>query len=96
MGRDDTLWHIWQVAPNAGWSHWESLGKPRDLVDGSDPPQDRDRSEPFVQKNADGHLEVFAPGNEACCQSMAGALARGADQGRLATSGLAREATATA
>lgn len=30
-------------------------------------PQDRDRAEPFVQKNADGHLEVFAPGHEACC-----------------------------
>jgi hypothetical protein len=57
MGRDDALWHIWQVAPNAGWSDWESLGKP----------EHRDLSEPLVLKNADGHLEVFAPGNGAFC-----------------------------
>lgn len=67
MGRDDALWHIWQVAPNAGWSDWESLGKPKDLFDGSEPPKDRDLSEPLVRKNADGHLEVFAPGNGAFC-----------------------------
>jgi hypothetical protein len=57
MGEDDALWHIWQVAPNVGWSDWESLDKP----------QHRDLSEPLVQKNADGHLEVFAPGNGAFC-----------------------------
>lgn len=28
---------------------------------------DRDLSEPFVQENPDGHLEVFAPGNGAFC-----------------------------
>lgn len=67
MGRDDALWHIWQVAPNTGWSDWESLGKPKDHFDGSEPPKDRDLSEPLVQKNADGHLEVFAPGNGAFC-----------------------------
>ena len=67
MGRDDALWHIWQVAPNAGWSDWESLGKPRDLFDRSEPPKDRDLSEPVVRKNADGHLEVFAPGDGAFC-----------------------------
>ena len=67
MGRDDALWHIWQVAPNAGWSDWESLGKPKDLFDRSEPPKERDLSEPLVQKNADGHLEVFAPGNGAFC-----------------------------
>jgi hypothetical protein len=67
MGRDDALWHVWQTAPNAGWSNWESLGKPRDLFDGSEPPKDRDLAEPVVQKNADGHLEVFAPGNGAFC-----------------------------
>jgi hypothetical protein len=57
MGQDDALWHIWQMAPNVGWSDWESLDKP----------QHRDLSEPLVQKNADGHLEVFAPGNGAFC-----------------------------
>src|SRR6266498_3883098 len=25
-GADQALWHIWQVAPNGGWSGWESLG----------------------------------------------------------------------
>ncbi|SET67127.1 hypothetical protein SAMN05216326_1583 [Nitrosomonas marina] len=67
VGRDDALWHIWQVAPNVGWSDWESLGKPRDLFDGSEPPKDRDLSEPVVQENPDGHLEVFVPGNKAFC-----------------------------
>jgi len=57
MGRDNALWHIWQVAPNIGWSLWESLGKP----------EGRDLSDPLVQENADGHLEVFAPGNGAFC-----------------------------
>jgi hypothetical protein len=28
VGGDDALWHIWQVAPNVGWSGWESLGTP--------------------------------------------------------------------
>jgi hypothetical protein len=67
MGGDDALWHVWQTAPNLGWGAWESLGKPRDAFDGSEPPKDRDLSEPIVQKNADGHLEVFSPGNGAFC-----------------------------
>ncbi len=66
MGRDDSLWHIRQVAPNVGWSGWESLGKPRD-GNFSEPPKDRDLFDPLVKKNADGHLEVFAPGNGAFC-----------------------------
>jgi hypothetical protein len=65
MGGDDALWHIWQVAPNVGWSHWESLGKPKDQ--NFPQPQDRELSEPCVQRNLDGHLEVFAPGNGAFC-----------------------------
>jgi len=67
MGGDDALWHVWQTVPNAGWSDWESPGKPRDLFDGSEPPKERDLSQPLVQRNADGHLEVFAPGNGAFC-----------------------------
>jgi hypothetical protein len=67
IGTDAALWHTWQVAPNVGWSDWESLGKPSDLFDGSEPAKDRDLSEPLVQSNADGHLEVFAPGNGAFC-----------------------------
>ena len=57
MGGDNALWHVWQVAPNVGWSGWESLDKP----------QHRDLTQPLVRKNADGHLEVFAPGNGAFC-----------------------------
>lgn len=67
IGIDESLWHIWQVAPNAGWSNWESLGKPKDFFDRSEPPKNRDLFDPLVQKNADGHLEVFAPGNGAFC-----------------------------
>ena len=57
MGADDALWHVWQTTINGGWSDWQSL----------DRPQDRALSEPTVQRNADGHLEVFAPGNGAFC-----------------------------
>jgi hypothetical protein len=66
MGGDDALWHMRQVAPNVGWTDWGSLGKPRDSGF-SDPPHARDLSEPVVQPNADGHLEVFSPGNGAFC-----------------------------
>jgi hypothetical protein len=76
IAEDDALWHIWQLFPNAHpssfsdseeffWSSWESLGKPRDSA--FPEPKDRDLSQPLVQKNADGHLEVFAPGNGAFC-----------------------------
>lgn len=65
MGGDDALWHIWQVAPGVGWSAWESLRQPRDH-DLSEP-RDRDLFEPIVKENADGHLEIFAPGNGAFC-----------------------------
>jgi hypothetical protein len=65
IGGDDSLWHIWQVAPNGGWSEWESLGKPRDR--NFPEPKNRDVSDPLVKENADGHLEVFAPGNGAFC-----------------------------
>ena len=65
MGADDALWHVWQLAPNLGWSMWESLRKPRDPA--LPEPRDRDISEPVVRANADGHLEVFAPGNGAFC-----------------------------
>jgi hypothetical protein len=25
-GTDNALWHIWQTAPNNGWSSWNTLG----------------------------------------------------------------------
>jgi hypothetical protein len=64
MGADGAVWHVWQTAPNLGWSDWDSLGNPRDKFP---VPQDRDLSEPFARENADGHLEVFATGNGAFC-----------------------------
>ena len=64
MGSDDALWHIWQVGPNAGWADWVSLGKPRDAFP---EPKERDLSQPVLERNADGHLEVFCPGNGAFC-----------------------------
>ena len=67
LGNDGAIWHVWQVAPNAGWSDWKSLGQPRDAFDGSEPPKQRDLSEPLVLSNDDGHLEVFAAGNGAFC-----------------------------
>ncbi len=47
-GMDQALWHIWQVAPNSGWSGWSSLGGQIDLLS--------------VGSNQDGRLEVFARG----------------------------------
>jgi hypothetical protein len=46
-GTDDGLYHMWQLAPGAGWSGWETL-------DGAL------ASAPVVAANADGRLEVFA------------------------------------
>jgi hypothetical protein len=67
IGMDGALWHIWQLAPNSGWGNWDSLGKPRDLFGGLEPPKNRDLFEPIAQRNADGHLEMFVPGNGAFC-----------------------------
>jgi hypothetical protein len=41
------LMHIWQTAPNNGWSDWENLGGTL-------------TSAPAVSRNSDGRLEVFA------------------------------------
>lgn len=68
MGNDGAVWHVWQVAPNVGWSDWKSLGRARDqFPDSPELPKNRDLSNPIVQRNFDGHLEVFAPGNDAFC-----------------------------
>ncbi|HEX9031025.1 MAG TPA: S8 family serine peptidase [Streptosporangiaceae bacterium] len=47
-GADAALWHLWQTAPNNGWSGWASLSG---WID-----------QPTVARNADGRLEVFACG----------------------------------
>jgi acylphosphatase len=49
-GSDDALWHIWQTAPNNGWSGWASMGGWIDIVASA--------------RNADGRLEVFARGSD--------------------------------
>jgi len=48
IGKNYALWHIWQNAPNSGWSDWSSLGgKYKDIE---------------VGQNKDGRLEVFGIG----------------------------------
>jgi C1A family cysteine protease/acylphosphatase len=47
-GSDQSLWHIWQTAPNNGWSTWGPLGG---WID-----------DPVIGRNADGRLEVFVIG----------------------------------
>jgi hypothetical protein len=48
---DNALWHIWQTAPNNGWSNWERLGG---VVLGT----------PAVVETVDGRLEVFVRGSD--------------------------------
>jgi kumamolisin len=53
LANDQAVWHIWQTAPNSGWSGWASLGSPAvQIANGA----------PFPGRNADGRLEVFATG----------------------------------
>ena len=49
QGHRQRPWHIWQTAPNNGWSGWASHGR-------------RHLSDPVVARNADGRLEVFVRG----------------------------------
>ena len=51
VGTDNALWHIWQTAPNNGWSSWASLGGTI-------------TSAPNPSNDADGRLEVFARGTD--------------------------------
>ncbi|MBV9357194.1 MAG: hypothetical protein JO023_16910 [Chloroflexi bacterium] len=46
------VWHVWQTAPNSGWSSWASLG--------GEP-----FSAPLVGRNQDGRLELFVEGRTA-------------------------------
>ena len=48
---DNALWHIWQTAPNNGWSNWDRLGG---AMVGA----------PVAIENADGRLEVFVRGTD--------------------------------
>ena len=50
-GTDNALWHMWQTAPNNGWSGWASLGGVLTSNIG-------------VGRNADGRLEAFVRGSD--------------------------------
>jgi hypothetical protein len=50
-GQDNNIWHIWQTAPNGGWSNFASLV-------GSD---DNATHQPAVALDANGCLSVVAP-----------------------------------
>jgi len=50
-GTDSALWHLWQTAPNGGWSGWSSLGG---VI----------TSDQALGHNADGRLEVFVRGTD--------------------------------
>jgi hypothetical protein len=47
-GTDKAIWHIWQTAPNNGWSGWASMGGWVDIIKSG--------------RNLDGRLELFARG----------------------------------
>ncbi|MFG2328053.1 S8 family serine peptidase [Streptomyces sp. NPDC048604] len=55
-GADQALWHMWQTAPNNGWSGWQSLGGWIDMIS--------------TARNADGRLEIFARGADGAVWHM--------------------------
>jgi hypothetical protein len=57
VGNDETLWHMWQTAPNGGWSGWRSHHAP--------PGMKLQRLRPAVGSSADGRLELFAVSEDA-------------------------------
>jgi hypothetical protein len=56
LGTDHVPWQRWQVAPNNGWSEWQSLGSPSQTLS---------FTEQFtVGRNQDGRQEVFFGGSD--------------------------------
>jgi hypothetical protein len=55
-GMDRAVWHLWQTAPNNGWSGWASLGGWVDIVSSA--------------RNADGRLELFVRGSDGAVWHM--------------------------
>jgi hypothetical protein len=51
------IWHMWQTAPNNGWSSWHSTGAPGGGIG-------PDVSGLAVGSSADGRLELFALGSD--------------------------------
>ena len=47
--------HVWQISPNGGLSNWSSLEQPSCSID---------LAEPYLGKNQDGRLDVFAKGSD--------------------------------
>ena len=56
-GSDGALWHVWQTAPNNGWSSWISLGG-------------QIQGPIAVGRNADGRLEVGVRGTDGALWHM--------------------------
>ncbi len=56
VGDDKALWHIWQIAPNGGWSSWTAHGTP--------PGTDFTIGSPAMAASADGRLELFLCGSD--------------------------------
>jgi hypothetical protein len=54
---DHDVWHVWQTAPNNGWSGWQSLGSPGGGVSGQG-------AYLTVGTSNDGRLELFATAND--------------------------------
>ena len=53
VANDQQIWHIWQTAPNNGWSGWSSLGGPSvTIANGA----------PFLGNDADRRIELFVTG----------------------------------
>jgi C1A family cysteine protease/acylphosphatase len=50
IGSDNALWHLWQTAPNNGWSGWASLGGGVKQIS--------------AIRNADGRIEILAIGSD--------------------------------
>jgi hypothetical protein len=63
-GVNRDLIHIFQTAPNNGWSDWESLGVPHPEAVSPDTILGTLVTAPIVGRNADGRLEVFAIGSK--------------------------------
>ena len=55
-GSDKAVYHMWQTAPNNGWSGWASMGGWVDIIKSG--------------RNADGRLELFVRGSDAAVYHM--------------------------
>jgi hypothetical protein len=62
IGSDNAVWHLWQIAPNGGWTPtWLSHRTP--------PGVEFDYAIPALAADADGRLELFVPGQSPTSQT---------------------------